>query len=141
MENFTPFSALGGGAMIGLAAGLFLILNGRIAGISGIISNIATGTLQQRLERSAFVAGLVLGPLLVALITGNRAQIIVDASLPILVMAGLLVGFGSSLGSGCTSGHGICGLARFSPRSLVATLAFMGSGIVTTYLLRHVAGF
>lgn len=141
MENFTPFSALGGGAMIGLAAGLFLILNGRIAGISGIISNIATGTSQQRLERSAFVAGLVLGPLLVALITGNRAQIIVDASLPILVMAGLLVGFGSSLGSGCTSGHGICGLARFSPRSLVATLAFMGSGIVTTYLVRHVAGF
>ncbi|WP_339782069.1 YeeE/YedE family protein [uncultured Thalassospira sp.] len=141
MENFTPISALCGGAMIGLAAGLYLMLNGRIAGISGIVGNLASGPRKQQFERMAFVAGLILGPLLVTIVTQSSPAIIINASLPLLVIAGLLVGFGTSLGSGCTSGHGICGLARLSPRSMVATLAFMGSGVATTYLMRHLAGF
>ncbi|OSQ40283.1 YeeE/YedE family protein [Thalassospira mesophila] len=140
MENFTPISALTGGAMIGLAAGLYLILNGRIAGISGIVGNLATGTTRQKLERLAFVVGLVAGPLIFTLVAGVAPAITITTSLPVLALAGLVVGYGTSMGSGCTSGHGICGLARFSPRSVVATLAFIGSGLATTFFMRHVLG-
>ncbi|AUG54812.1 YeeE/YedE family protein [Thalassospira marina] len=141
MENFTPFTSLAGGALIGLSAGLYIVLNGRIAGISGVIGGLINGTAKQKAERLAFIAGLVIGPVILALVSGYRPPITVDANLPVLVLAGLLVGYGTNLGSGCTSGHGICGLARFSPRSLAATLAFMGTGLLTTFVMRHLIGF
>ncbi|OKH87212.1 YeeE/YedE family protein [Thalassospira sp. TSL5-1] len=141
MENFTPFTALAGGALIGLAAGLYMLLNGRIAGISGIIGGIIGATSAQKAERIAFICGLVLGPVILALLAGYRPAITIDAGFPVLLLAGLLVGFGTSMGSGCTSGHGICGLARFSPRSLAATLAFMATGFLTTFVMRHLIGF
>ena len=136
---FTPWQALAGGALIGVAAALFLLLNGRIAGISGIVGGLlrpAPGDWQWRL---AFVAGVVLAPVLYALVTVLPA-IRIDASAPMLAIAGLLVGVGTRYGSGCTSGHGVCGLSRRSPRSLAATLAFMGAGFVTVYVTRHLLG-
>ncbi len=141
MENFTPFTALAGGALIGLAAGLYMLLNGRIAGISGIIGGIIGASSTQRAERIAFTVGLVLGPVILAGVAGYHTTIVINASLPVLLLAGLLVGYGTSMGSGCTSGHGICGLARFSPRSLAATLAFMATGFLTTFVMRHLIGF
>lgn len=135
--HFTPLSALIGGALIGLAAALLLMLNGRIAGISGIVG----GLLEQRKPkdagwRIAFVLGLIAAPLLyqafVALPENN-----IEASHATLVVAGLLVGVGSRFGSGCTSGHGVCGISRLSPRSIVATLTFMATGFITVYVVRH----
>ena len=141
MENFTPVSALFGGAMIGLAAALYLILNGRIAGISGIVGGvIAPGGGREKLEKLAFVIGLIIGPLLVISLGNVPVVSVVDASWPVIVIGGLLVGFGTRMGSGCTSGHGICGLSRLSLRSLVATVAFMAAGFATVYLMRHVIG-
>lgn len=131
---------LAGGALIGLAAALYLLLNGRIAGITGILA-AATG-LQRGGSRTislGFLAGLLLGG--AAAMTWVRApDLQIAASTPMLIIAGLLVGFGTRWGSGCTSGHGVCGLARLSPRSLVATLVFMGVAAVTVFLLRHVVG-
>ena len=138
--HFTPMSALAGGALIGLAATVLLACNGRIAGISGIVGGLlarrGTGDAAWRV---VFVLGLILAPVLYRIFTELPASHI-DADWAELIVAGLLVGYGSRLGSGCTSGHGVCGLSRLSPRSLVATLTFMGAGFVTVFLLRHVLG-
>lgn len=140
MENFTPLSGLIGGAMIGLAASLLILVNGRIAGISGILGGALMATSNDRFWRIAFVAGLLLGPLLVAAGTGVAPKVEVWAGLPTLVGAGLLVGFGTRLGNGCTSGHGVCGIARGSPRSLAATAVFFVVAAWTVFVTRHVIG-
>ncbi|WP_137891137.1 YeeE/YedE family protein [Ramlibacter sp. 2FC] len=136
---FTPWTALAGGLLIGLAAAMFALLNGRIAGISGILGGLLKPTRGDLAWRLAFVAGLVAAPLVYALFTQLPAPRI-DAGSGAIVLAGLLVGVGTRYGSGCTSGHGVCGLSRLSPRSLAATGAFMGAGFLTVYLLRHLAG-
>lgn len=140
MENFTPYSATAGGALIGLGAALLLLLNGRIAGISGIVSGTLSRPAGDTQWRLLFIAGLVLGVGAIVWTMPLPFTPRTGFSPAILVLAGLLVGFGSRLGSGCTSGHGVCGLARFSPRSLVATLTFMTTGIATVYVVRHLAG-
>ncbi len=137
--SFTPWSALIGGIMIGLAAGLLVVFNGRIAGISGIVGGLLKPRQAGNAERLLFVLGLLLAPL-IYWAAHARPTMVIEAGPLALVMAGLLVGFGSRMGSGCTSGHGVCGLARLSLRGLVATLAFMGAGFVSVYLLRHVWG-
>lgn len=137
MENFTPISGLIGGLLIGLATTLMLLLNGRIAGISGIVGGLLTRKGSEVGWRAMFVAGLLLGAFVYMLATGGALPVRIEASLPIVVVAGLLVGFGTRLGSGCTSGHGVSGLARFSKRSIVATSVFMGAGIVTVFLTHH----
>ena len=137
MENFTPISGLIGGLLIGLATTLMLLLNGRIAGISGIVGGLLTRKGSEVGWRAMFVAGLLLGAFVYMLATGGALPVRIEASLPIVVVAGLLVGFGTRLGSGCTSGHGVSGLARFSKRSIVATSIFMGAGIVTVFLTHH----
>jgi uncharacterized membrane protein YedE/YeeE len=134
---FTPWSALAGGALIGIAAVAFAAFAGRIAGISGIVGGLFRPQRGDVGWRVAFVAGLVAAPLLYAF-AGPGLQIQIDAAGGTLVVAGLLVGWGTRLGSGCTSGHGVCGLARRSPRSLAATMAFMATGFVTVFLVRHV---
>ena len=134
---FTPWSALIGGALIGLAAVLLALFNGRIVGISGIVGALLPPQRQGGAWRWAFVLGMLAAPLLYQLFAPVPASAS-PASWPVLVIAGLLVGFGTRLGSGCTSGHGVCGLSRLSPRSLVATLAFMGAGVVPVFLIRHV---
>ena len=136
--NFTPWSALAGGVLNGLSAGLFVLANGRIAGISGLLASLfAPG--EGRAEKGLFLLGLLLAPLLWRL-AGELPAARIEATLPKLVVAGLLVGLGTRYGSGCTSGHGVCGLSRLSPRSLVATLAFMVSGFATVYVIRHLLG-
>ena len=137
MENFTPISGLIGGLLIGLATTLMLLLNGRIAGISGIVGGLLTRKGSEVGWRAMFVAGLLLGAFVYMLATGGALPVRIETSLPIVVVAGLLVGFGTRLGSGCTSGHGVSGLARFSKRSIVATSVFMGAGIVTVFLTHH----
>ena len=140
MENFTPLSGAIGGALIGLAAALLLALNGRIAGISGIVGGLLPPRAGDMGWRLFFVAGLALGALVVRVFTGEPLAAPAGSSSFMLVLGGLLVGFGSRLGSGCTSGHGICGLARFSPRSMVAVATFMGSAMITVFVLRHLLG-
>jgi hypothetical protein len=136
---FTPWSALAGGLLIGLAAALFVLLNGRIAGISGVLGGLLTPARGDVAWRAAFVLGLVAAPAVFALFRHlPRPQI--DAGTGAMVAAGLLVGVGTRYGSGCTSGHGVCGLARLSPRSLVATLTFMGAAFVTVFVVRHWPG-
>jgi uncharacterized protein len=133
---FTPWPALIGGLLIGLAAAMFALLNGRIAGISGILGGLlkpARGDIQWRV---AFIGGLIAAPWVYQLFTALPA-VQIDAGYVALVAAGLLVGVGTRYGSGCTSGHGVCGLSRLSPRSLVATLTFMGAGFVMVFVLRH----
>jgi len=133
---FTPWTALAGGLLIGLAATMFVLLNGRIAGISGIVGGLLAPVRGDVAWRLAFVLGLLAAPWLWwGLAAWPPATI--DAGTVGVVVAGLLVGFGTRLGSGCTSGHGVCGLSRLSPRSLVATLAFMAAGFATVWLLRH----
>lgn len=134
---FTPWSALAGGALIGLAAALFVLLNGRIAGISGILGGLLRPVRGDIAWRLAFLAGLLGAPLVYGLFA-PLPQPHIEAGTGWLIAAGLLVGVGTRYGAGCTSGHGVCGLSRLSPRSLVATLAFMAAGFVTVYLLRHV---
>lgn len=136
---FTPVSALIGGALIGLAAGLLILLNGRIAGISGILSGLLRPRSSETGWRIAFVAGLILAPLAWTLFAA-LPPINIDADYPLLILAGLIVGISTRYGAGCTSGHGVCGLSRLSPRSLVATLAFMFSGFVTVFVTRHLVG-
>ncbi len=135
-NHFTPWTSLGGGVLIGIAAAMLVLLNGRIAGISGILGGLLAPRRADIAWRVAFVAGLIAAPLLVGLLGQNPIPRI-DAGLGTLVIAGLLVGVGTSYGSGCTSGHGVCGLSRLSPRSLVATGAFMLAGVVTVYIARH----
>lgn len=131
----TYLQSLAGGALIGLAAALFLLLDGRIAGVSGIISGSLRAFSQTSLQNWAFVAGLVLGPILYLLLFGHWPALRIEASLWVLALAGLLVGFGVRLGSGCTSGHGVCGLARLSPRSIVAVATFLAAGVATVALM------
>ena len=135
-NNFTPWASLAGGILLGLASAIFILVNGRILGISGIIGGLLRPTSGDVGWRLAFVLGLLIAPLLYLLLAGPVA-VRIDASWATLVVAGLLVGVGTRFGSGCTSGHGVCGLSRLSPRSLVATLAFMGAGFVSVYLMRH----
>jgi uncharacterized protein len=134
--HFTPWSSLAGGILIGAAAAMFILLNGRIAGISGIIGGLlrpGDGNIGWRL---AFVAGLIFAPAAYALVTRLPVPTI-DAGYPLLALAGLTVGIGTSYGAGCTSGHGVCGISRLSLRSLVATAAFMAAGFATVFVLRH----
>ncbi|MBR9870923.1 MAG: YeeE/YedE family protein [Gammaproteobacteria bacterium] len=138
-SQFTPVSALAGGVLVGLAAASFLLLNGRIAGISGILGGLLSPTRNDMLWRMAFLGGLIGTPIVWKLF-GELPPIEVDAGFPAIIIAGLLVGVGTRYGSGCTSGHGVCGLSRLSPRSLVATLSFMATGFITVYVIRHLIG-
>lgn len=136
---FTPWAALAGGALIGLAAALFVLLNGRIAGISGIVGGLLRPTRGDIAWRVAFLLGLLVAPVV------HRAwaavpEVHIASEVPLLVIAGLLVGVGTRYGAGCTSGHGVCGLSRLSPRSAVATLAFMAAGFFTVFAVRHLLG-
>ena len=135
-NEFTPWTALIGGMLIGLAAAMFALLNGRVAGISGVLGGLFKPTRGDIGWRLAFIGGLV-GASLVYRLFATLPAVQIDASYAALVVAGLLVGVGTRYGSGCTSGHGVCGLSRLSPRSLVATLAFMGAGFVTVFVVRH----
>ncbi|MEX2335168.1 MAG: YeeE/YedE family protein [Pseudohongiella sp.] len=135
--SFTPWTALAGGVLIGLAAALFILLNGRIAGISGIVGGLLKPQRGDSLWRVLFVAGMLLAPL-IWLMLAQLPAIRIDASYPLLVVAGLIVGISTRYGAGCTSGHGVCGISRLSPRSIVATLAFMGTGFLTVFIVRHV---
>jgi uncharacterized membrane protein YedE/YeeE len=136
--HFTPWSALAGGILIGLAAALFILLNGRIAGISGIIGGLLRPNKGDIGWRLAFIAGLVLAPVVYGIFYELPAAQI-DASSGILIVAGLLVGVGTRYGSGCTSGHGVCGISRLSPRSIAATIIFMAAGFFTVFLLKHLS--
>ena len=139
MANFTPWMSLAGGLLIGTGIALFALLAGRIAGISGIVGGLLRPKPGETGWRIAFLAGLVGAPFAYALFV-PLPEVRVDAGVPVLLLAGLLVGIGTRYGSGCTSGHGICGLSRRSPRSIAATAAFMGAGFLTVWLLRHVLG-
>ena len=136
-NHFTPWAALGGGLLLGLAAAAFILLHGRILGISGIVGGLIRPRRKDIAWRIAFVLGMLAAPVLYRLTVGVH-EVRIDASWGMVVLAGLLVGVGTRYGSGCTSGHGVCGLSRRSPRSLAATLAFMGAGFVTVYAIRHV---
>lgn len=140
MTEFTPWSALLGGTLIGLASAALLLLSGRIAGVSGITAGLLPLERGATGWRLAFLAGLVIGVGVYGALGGGLDEIHVAAGWPVIIIGGLLVGFGTQLGSGCTSGHGVCGLSRLSPRSIVATLLFMGGAGVTVFLLRHVLG-
>ena len=133
--NFTPFSAFSGGLLIGIAVILFFISTGRLAGVSGIVNNTLTNT-QNWLSNFLFLVGLVLGPSVYVLISNKDIAFSMTSSLPIIIIGGILVGFGTKVGSGCTSGHGICGISRFSVRSIVATITFMIIAMITVVLLR-----
>lgn len=139
--EFTPIASAAGGALIGVSAVLLMLLSGRIAGVSGIVARLLPpyrggGVL----EAFAFVAGLVAAPLVYTAATREPVVQTVSSNFPLMIAAGLLVGFGAGLSGGCTSGHGVCGLSRLSPRSLAATLTFMATGFATVFILRHVIG-
>jgi uncharacterized membrane protein YedE/YeeE len=137
--HFTPWASLAGGILIGLATALLLLANGRVAGISGILGGLLRPARGDIAWRVAFIAGLFLAPIVwLALRAMPPAQI--DHSPALLAAGGLLVGIGTRFGSGCTSGHGVCGIARLSPRSLLATVCFIGAGFVTVFIVRHVLG-
>jgi uncharacterized membrane protein YedE/YeeE len=138
---FTPFSSLFGGVLIGVAAVLMMATTGRIAGVSGFVSRLLPPYEDaELLSRLAFVAGLVLAPLLYMVVSGAKVAHVVSSNLPLLAIAGLLVGAGAVVGGGCTSGHGVCGMARLSWRSMAATLTFMATAVVTVFVVRHLAG-
>ena len=136
-NHFTPWASLAGGILLGLASAIFILVNGRILGISGIVGGLFRPSAGDVGWRLSFLLGLLVAPLLYALVAGPIAPRI-DAGWMTVVIAGVLVGAGTRYGSGCTSGHGVCGLSRLSPRSLVATLAFMGAGFFTVFVMRHV---
>jgi len=137
--SFTPAATLIGGVLIGIAASLLVLVTGRIAGVSGIVGGLLRPGAGDASWRLAFIAGIIVAPLAYAAIAQLPAMRI-DAGYPTLVVAGLLVGMGTRYAAGCTSGHGVCGISRLSPRSLVATLSFMLAGFVTVFLARHGAG-
>ena len=139
MHNFTPFSAAVGGSLVGFAVSLLMLTTGRVAGISGIVHGLI-GTADEKVWRAAFVAGLVLAPLAAKLVGFTLPMPQMPGSWVLIIGAGLLVGFGTRLGGGCTSGHGVCGIARLSPRSIVATLIFMGTAMVVVAIARHGLG-
>jgi uncharacterized membrane protein YedE/YeeE len=142
--SFTPWTSLFGGALVGLSAVLVMLFFGRIAGISGIALQVVRPFAARDPGdwgwRIAFLIGLAAAPVFTALATGTPVQQTVSGNLPVMALAGLLVGFGTSLGSGCTSGHGVCGLARLSYRSLVSVLTFMAVAVATVFVLRHLVG-
>jgi uncharacterized membrane protein YedE/YeeE len=137
VENFTPVSGLIGGLLIGLSAVLMMLLNGKIAGISGIVGGLLARKGSEVGWRAVFIAGLLLGAFIYMLATGGALPVNIQASLPVMVIAGLLVGFGTRLGSGCTSGHGVVGIARFSKRSIVATVVFFATAVITVFVTHH----
>jgi len=140
MESFTPVSALLGGLLIGASAATMLLVSGRIAGVSGILGGLVRPARGETRWRIAFLAGLLSGGVLARLVYPQAFADSVHRHAPALIVAGLLVGFGTGLGNGCTSGHGVCGVARLSKRSIVATLAFMATGVLATYVCNHVLG-
>ena len=135
--SFTPGPALAGGIILGIAAALYVLINGRILGISGILGGLIGPKRTDWLWRASFVLGLLTAPLWGKYVFQMNTTAVIDADYLTLIIAGLLVGFRARYGSGCTSGHGICGLSRLSPRSLLATLTFMGCGFLVVYLVRH----
>lgn len=138
---FTPFQSLGGGVLIGLAAVLLMATMGRVMGATGILAGLLQpANLSDWTWRAAVLAGMISGPLVVALLTGEFPTVQVPVSMTMLVIGGLIVGIGVTFGAGCTSGHGVCGMARLSPRSIVATLTFMIATAITVYVIRHVLG-
>ncbi|EJM47215.1 putative transporter component [Pseudomonas sp. GM33] len=140
LNHFTPLSALIGGLLIGTAATLFVLFNGRIAGISGIVGGLLRPLAGDVAWRIAFVLGLLMAPLLYRL-NAPLPTLQIDAGYPLLIVAGILVGIGTRYGAGCTSGHGVCGLSRLSPRSGVATAVFMSAGFATVFVVRHLLGW
>lgn len=140
MQNFTPISALVGGSLIGLSASLVLFTHGRIAGISGMCSDVLKRGTTDRPFRLAFLGGLTAGGVLMRLAAPSVFASSWSASLPVVLVAGVIVGLGTQLGNGCTSGHGVCGVARLSPRSIVATVTFLLTAIATVFVLRHLFG-
>lgn len=139
-QTFSPIPSLLGGMILGIAAALYVLLHGRILGISGIVSGLIHPKPGDFVWRLSLVLGLVSAPFLAVLFFGIRPVIDIETGWYAILLAGLLVGFGAQYGSGCTSGHGICGLSRLSPRSLVATMTFMGAGFLTVFVLRHLIG-
>ena len=146
MENFTPVASLLGGMLIGLSVSAMLLFSGKIAGISGIVGGILSPAQNDTQWRLVFLGGLLIGGLMVGFFSSNLFAgddvfaIEIERSWPALILAGLLVGFGSRFGSGCTSGHGVCGISRFSPRSLVATITFISTGALVVYIVNHLFG-
>ena len=141
MTGFTPVSSTVGGMLIGLAAVILMTLSGRVAGISGILARLLPPYADRELgARIAFIAGLIVAPLLYTALTRQPVVQTVSANLPLMVASGLLVGVGTAFASGCTSGHGVCGLSRFSVRSLAAVATFMAAGFATVFVIRHVLG-
>ncbi|CAH0203421.1 MULTISPECIES: YeeE/YedE family protein [unclassified Pseudomonas] len=138
-NSFTPWASLGGGAMIGLAISVFIVVNGRIAGISGLLAAAAQRSSDAWGETVLFLLGLLLAPLLWGMFA-VLPEIEIDAGWPALMLAGLLVGVGTRYGAGCTSGHGVCGISRLAPRSIAATACFMSAGFAMVYIIRHVLG-
>lgn len=139
--HFTPWTSLAGGLLLGIASALFILLNGRILGISSILGGLIFRKPGDSAWRVAFLLGMVASPWVAALLApaGFFGPPRIEAGYPTLLLAGLLVGYGTRLGSGCTSGHGVCGLSRLSPRSLVATLGFMAAGFGVVFVIRHIA--
>jgi len=136
-QNFTLIASLLGGLLIGIAAALLILFNGKIAGISGILGGLISANQEDLFWRIAFLVGLIISPSVWQLFS-PLPSIEVSSNISLLVIAGLLVGFGTRVGSGCTSGHGVCGISRYSTRSIVATLLFMAVGFITVYLVKHV---
>ena len=130
--NFTPYSALTGGLLIGFAAFIFFIFNGRLSGVSSIASDGVFGKVN-RIDNLLFLLGLIVGPILFSL-SGNKIESVLTNSLPLIIIGGLLVGIGTKIGKGCTSGHGVCGISRFSIRSITATIAFILTGVITVLI-------
>ena len=140
--HFTPWTSLGGGILLGIASAMFVLLNGRILGISGILGGLLAPRRGDIGGRFAFLLGMGAAPMVFGAVMPPELlpAVRIDASEPVIALAGVLVGLGTRYGSGCTSGHGVCGLSRLSPRSLVATCCFMAAGFVTVFVLRHVLG-
>jgi len=138
--SFTPLPALLGGALIGLAAALLVLANGRAMGVSGILGGLFDARGENRAWRAAFVVGLLAGAWITARVIASAAEVSIATSVPLLVAGGLLVGAGTRIGSGCTSGHGVCGIARGSPRSLAATAVFFTVALATVFVSRHLVG-
>lgn len=140
MEGFTPVLSALGGILIGLAAIALLYFNGRIAGISGILAGVLMPARGEIAWRAVFIAGMLCGALLILWFHPAAMQVRIDVSTPAVILGGLLVGLGTRIGSGCTSGHGVCGVGRLAPRSMVASAVFVGCAGLTVHLIRHVAG-
>lgn len=140
MEHFTPVSSLIGGILIGLSGSGLLLFNGRIAGISGILGGLVNAKKYDALWRVAFVAGLITGGLILRIVNPGAFQFGIDRSAAALLIAGFMVGLGSRIGNGCTSGHGVCGISRLSPRSIVATTIFIIIGAAAVYVINHFLG-